>query len=232
MAILMATCLVSDGLVPIGENGWNGDLIRTTDRTEWLFHRKEWWILFGQESFALPLFFPDVPAIPYMNSSRFRHRVLSAILRENLTVRREELKVGMKCRVWMRHSLLCSAGRYSYWGDIDVELKDQKLSSYSPDESPAEEVGYSAEVIAADGWTLTTQIARYEKRCWEIWAGRRVGMSRQGGVRALALPAASMRGSLLQDAEAKAASDVGKPSDGGIPSSSVQHTRAKVIGKG
>jgi hypothetical protein len=93
--------------------------------------------------------------IPASGSIRVEHPLsLEQILRENLTVRREELKVGMKYRVWMRHSLLCSAGRYSYWGDMEVELKDQKLSSYSPNESPAEEVGYSAEVIAADGWTI------------------------------------------------------------------------------
>ncbi|KAJ7211105.1 hypothetical protein C8J57DRAFT_1539607 [Mycena rebaudengoi] len=93
--------------------------------------------------------------IPASESIRIEHPLsLEQILRENPTVKREELKMGMKYRVWMSHSLLCSVGRYSYWGDMEVELKDKKLSSYSPDESPAEELGYSAEVIEADGWAL------------------------------------------------------------------------------
>ncbi|KAJ7233021.1 hypothetical protein C8J57DRAFT_1250133 [Mycena rebaudengoi] len=47
---------MSDRFLPIGQNGRSGDLIRTTDRTEW-------WQLFGQKSNDLTIFFPDVPAI-------------------------------------------------------------------------------------------------------------------------------------------------------------------------
>ncbi|KAJ7211103.1 hypothetical protein C8J57DRAFT_1605991 [Mycena rebaudengoi] len=72
--------------------------------------------------------------IPASGSIRIEHPLsLKDILRKNPTVKfHEELKVRRKYRVWMTHSLLCSAGRYSYWGDIEVELKDKKLSSYSP----------------------------------------------------------------------------------------------------
>ncbi|KAJ7245718.1 hypothetical protein C8J57DRAFT_1361542, partial [Mycena rebaudengoi] len=96
--------------------------------------------------------------IPASGSIRIEHPLsLEQILLENPTVKREELKAGMKYRVWMSNTFLSSAGRYSYWGDIEVELKDKKLSSYSPlngDGSPAEQLEYGADVIAADGWAL------------------------------------------------------------------------------
>ncbi|KAJ7211099.1 hypothetical protein C8J57DRAFT_1256854 [Mycena rebaudengoi] len=121
------------------------------------------------------------------------------------TVKREELKMGMKYRVWMSHSLLCSARRYSYWGDMEVELKDKKLSSYSPDESPAEELGYSAEVIEVDGWRWRDNE--------EVETGGNVG--------ALALPFTRQARSMLRGAEAQASGN--EDPSRGIVSSSAQH---------
>ncbi|KAJ6560010.1 hypothetical protein B0H19DRAFT_1069718 [Mycena capillaripes] len=83
---------------------------------------------------------------------------LEKILRSTNGVNEEDLKPGMKYRVWMRSTFLGHLGLYNYWGDLARDLKDKKLSSYSPfepDSSPAEDsADYAAEVVAGDGWAL------------------------------------------------------------------------------
>jgi hypothetical protein len=61
--------------------------------------------------------------IPASGSIRVEH------LRENSTVKRKELKVGMKYWVWMSNSLLNSAGRYSYWGDMELRTKNSRATA-------------------------------------------------------------------------------------------------------
>jgi hypothetical protein len=80
---------------------------------------------------------------------------LERILLHTPNVNDEDLKPGMKYRVWTKQDMLDVVGRESYWGDIAGDLKDKKLSQYSPfeyDGSPADPLNYTAEVIAGDGW--------------------------------------------------------------------------------
>ncbi|KAJ7455818.1 hypothetical protein FB451DRAFT_1515549 [Mycena latifolia] len=82
---------------------------------------------------------------------------LERILLQSPGVNDEDLKPGMKYRVWMKQGMLSKVGTYSYWGDLAGDLKDKKLSKYSPsnhDGSRAEQLDYAAEVIAEDGWAL------------------------------------------------------------------------------
>ncbi|KAJ6595109.1 hypothetical protein DFH09DRAFT_1136184 [Mycena vulgaris] len=82
---------------------------------------------------------------------------LEKILLETSTIKDNDLKPGMKYKVWMNDDLLWRLGDYNYWGDLAGDLKDKKLSSYRPDPdgSPAEHPSnYAADVLAENGWAL------------------------------------------------------------------------------
>jgi hypothetical protein len=94
--------------------------------------------------------------IPASGSARVELPLpLERILLHTPNVNDEDLKPWMKYHVWMKQDMLDVVGRESYWGDIAGDLKDKKLSQYSPfeyDGSPADPLNYTAEVIAGDGW--------------------------------------------------------------------------------
>ncbi|KAJ6465489.1 hypothetical protein C8R47DRAFT_1224362 [Mycena vitilis] len=108
--------------------------------------------------------------IPASGSTRLELPLpLEEILSETHTVKHEDLKPGMRYRVWMKQDVLSAIGRYSYWGDLAKELQDKKLSSYpfKHDGSPADPSDYTADVVAADGWAL--------KQFGGIWIRGNVG---------------------------------------------------------
>lgn len=74
--------------------------------------------------------------IPATRSIRIEHEVsLTELLEEEKNsykdgpVRLEDLKPGMRFILWVRASSLLN-GYYAYWGGLEDELKDKKLSDY------------------------------------------------------------------------------------------------------
>lgn len=63
----------------------------------------------------------------------------------------EDLIPGMRYRVWMKHEWLDHAP-YSYWGDVEGDLKDKKFSNQFEPKHNKEQVDY--QVLESDGWVL------------------------------------------------------------------------------
>ncbi|KAJ7681935.1 hypothetical protein DFH06DRAFT_1463819 [Mycena polygramma] len=129
-------CLLTNSWLPnyMGVNLHNKDLLRDPDLK---------WMKFI--------------TVPSNGSTRVEVPLpLELILSETYAVRHEDLKPGMKYRVWMEESFLDMVGRYSYWGDLAGDLRDKKLSIYpfELDGSPADPSDYAADVVAGDGWAL------------------------------------------------------------------------------
>ncbi|KAJ7135523.1 hypothetical protein C8R46DRAFT_1322692 [Mycena filopes] len=96
--------------------------------------------------------------IPAAGSTRVELPLpLDRILQTTAHVKVEDLKPGMRYRVWMDQGLLGSVGCYSYWGSLTGDLKEKKLSSYRAAvgaQGEADYCGYLAEVIAGDDWAI------------------------------------------------------------------------------
>ncbi|KAF4596349.1 hypothetical protein EYR38_007728 [Pleurotus pulmonarius] len=74
---------------------------------------------------------------------------LERMLRREPTVKREDLRPGMGYRVWKDEQILNDIGTL-YWGALDGELKDKKLSDKREDLTSQED----REVLEADNWVL------------------------------------------------------------------------------